>query len=125
MEKTAVVLAGGGSRGAYQIGVWKAMRELHIDYQLVAGTSVGALNGALMVQQEYDKALQVWENISSQEIVGDAIPQQDDPDDRFLRRAFARQAFAHGGWSCLPWSALSAGWWTRSGFGIRRSILRW
>ena len=61
MEKTAVVLAGGGSRGAYQIGVWKAMRELHIDYQLVAGTSVGALNGALMVQQEYDKALQVWE----------------------------------------------------------------
>ena len=97
MEKTAVVLAGGGSRGAYQIGVWKAMRELHIDYQLVAGTSVGALNGALMVQQEYDKALQVWENISSQEIVGDAIPQQDDPDDRFLRRAFARQAFAHGG----------------------------
>ena len=97
MEKTAVVLAGGGSRGAYQIGVWKAMRELHIDYQLVAGTSVGALNGALMVQQEYDKALRVWENISSQEIVGDAIPQQDDPDDRFLRRAFAHQAFAHGG----------------------------
>ena len=118
MEKTAVVLAGGGSRGAYQIGVWKAMRELHIDYQLVAGTSVGALNGALMVQQEYDKALQVWENISSQEIVGDAIPQQDDPDDRFL-------PLLTEGWSCLPWSTLSAGWWTRSGFGIRRSILRW
>ena len=28
MSKTAVVLAGGGSRGAYQIGVWKALREL-------------------------------------------------------------------------------------------------
>ena len=65
MNKTAIVLAGGGSRGAYQIGVWKALREMGIDYQLVTGTSVGALNGVLMVQQEYDKALAVWENISS------------------------------------------------------------
>ena len=64
MNKTAIVLAGGGSRGAYQIGVWKALREMGIDYQLVTGTSVGALNGVLMVQQEYDKALAVWENIS-------------------------------------------------------------
>ena len=63
MNKTAIVLAGGGSRGAYQIGVWKALREMGIDYQLVTGTSVGALNGVLMVQQEYDKALAVWEDI--------------------------------------------------------------
>ena len=33
MNKTAIVLAGGGSRGAYQIGVWKALREMGIDYQ--------------------------------------------------------------------------------------------
>ena len=52
MNKTAIVLAGGGSRGAYQIGVWKALREMGIDYQLVTGTSVGALNGVLMVQQK-------------------------------------------------------------------------
>ena len=71
MNKTAIVLAGGGSRGAYQIGVWKALREMGIDYQLVTGTSVGALNGVLMVQQEYDKALAVWENISSQQVLGD------------------------------------------------------
>mgnify|MGYP003189257198 FL=1 len=69
MNKTAIVLAGGGSRGAYQIGVWKALREMGIDYQLVTGTSVGALNGVLMVQQEYDKALAVWENISSQQVL--------------------------------------------------------
>ena len=53
MSKTAVVLAGGGSRGAYQIGVWKALRELGIEYQLVTGTSVGALNGVLMVQGDF------------------------------------------------------------------------
>ena len=73
MNKTAIVLAGGGSRGAYQIGVWKALREMGIDYQLVTGTSVGALNGVLMVQQEYDKALAVWENISSQQVLGDML----------------------------------------------------
>lgn len=96
MEKTAVVLAGGGSRGAYQIGVWKAMRELGIGYQLVTGTSVGALNGVLMVQQEYEKALRVWENINAQEIIGDVIPQQDDADSRLLRRAYAQQALRGG-----------------------------
>ena len=48
MNKTAIVLAGGGSRGAYQIGVWKALREMGIDYQLVTRTSVGALKGVQM-----------------------------------------------------------------------------
>ena len=47
----AVVLSGGGSKGAYQIGVWKALRQLNIKYEIVAGTSVGALNGAMMVQK--------------------------------------------------------------------------
>ena len=81
MNKTAIVLAGGGSRGAYQIGVWKALREMGIDYQLVTGTSVGALNGVLMVQQEYDKALAVWENISSQQVLGDMLEGEEDLDD--------------------------------------------
>ena len=90
MNKTAIVLAGGGSRGAYQIGVWKALREMGIDYQLVTGTSVGALNGVLMVQQEYDKALAVWENISSQQVLGDMLEGKEDLDDRGLRKAFAK-----------------------------------
>ena len=50
MGKLAIVLAGGGSRGAYQIGVWKALREMGIEYHIVTGASVGALNGAMMVQ---------------------------------------------------------------------------
>lgn len=48
--KRAIVLSGGGARGAYQIGVWKALRELNIKYDIITGTSVGALNGALMIQ---------------------------------------------------------------------------
>lgn len=61
--KTAVVLSGGGSKGAYQIGVWKALRKLGINYDIVTGTSVGALNGVLMVQQDYHTALNLWSNI--------------------------------------------------------------
>jgi NTE family protein len=45
-----IILEGGGARGAYQVGVWKALRKLGIDYCGVAGTSVGALNGAMMVR---------------------------------------------------------------------------
>ena len=61
--RTAVVLSGGGGRGAYQIGVWKALRKLGINYDIVTGNSVGALNGVLMVQQDYHQALKIWQNI--------------------------------------------------------------
>lgn len=47
-EKTGLVLGGGGSRGAYELGVWKALRELGIEIQVVVGTSIGAINGALV-----------------------------------------------------------------------------
>ena len=58
--KRAVVLSGGGAKGAYEIGVWKALRRLSINYDIVCGTSVGALNGVLMVQKDYFKALKLW-----------------------------------------------------------------
>lgn len=58
--KRAIVLSGGGSKGAYQIGFWKAIRELGITYDIVTGTSIGALNGAFMVQNTYNKAFKLW-----------------------------------------------------------------
>lgn len=63
MEKTAIVLSGGGSCGAYEMGVWKALRRLGIDYQIVTGVSVGALNGFLMVQNDYKVAYKMWSNV--------------------------------------------------------------
>ncbi len=59
----AIVLSGGGSRGAYQIGVWKALKKLGINYDIVTGTSVGALNGVLMVQDDLDKGINLWKNL--------------------------------------------------------------
>lgn len=66
--KTALVLAGGGSRGAYQIGVWQALREMEIPIQIVTGTSVGAINGALIAQNSFEIAQKVWETIDTKMI---------------------------------------------------------
>lgn len=62
--KRAIVLSGGGAKGGYQIGVWKALRKLKIDYSIVTGTSVGALNGVLMVQKDYHLAKKLWKNMN-------------------------------------------------------------
>lgn len=62
--KTAVVLSGGGAKGSYQLGVWKALRELHIRYDIVTGTSIGALNGVLMCEKSYFKAKEIWKTIN-------------------------------------------------------------
>ena len=49
MAKKTLVLGGGGSKGAYQVGAYKALVELGHSFDLVVGTSIGALNGALMI----------------------------------------------------------------------------
>lgn len=67
----AIVLSGGGSKGSYQIGVWRALRKLHIKYDIVTGTSVGALNGALMVQNKFHKAIKLWSKINMELLFGD------------------------------------------------------
>ena len=48
-RKTALVLAGGGARGAYEAGVWQALTELGVEFDMVCGTSVGAINAAMQV----------------------------------------------------------------------------
>ena len=48
-EEFGLVLSGGGGKGAYEVGVWKAMTDYGIAQKVTAisGTSVGGLNGAL------------------------------------------------------------------------------
>lgn len=67
--KYGLVLAGGGGKGAYQIGAYKALREMGIELEAVAGTSVGALNGALIAQGSFDKALELWSNINVDQVM--------------------------------------------------------
>jgi len=63
-----LVLEGGGARGSYQIGACKALQEMGIEFGAVAGTSIGALNGAMIVQGQLDKAYELWYNISPSQV---------------------------------------------------------
>lgn len=66
MKDTGLVLCGGGGKGAYQIGVWKAMREKGIEDEFcaVSGVSVGALNGALFCLGDLELAEETWKEVS-------------------------------------------------------------
>ncbi len=63
-EKVGVVFSGGGAKGAYEIGVWKAFEEYGItkDIQVISGTSVGALNAALCVCTDSKTQEEIWRN---------------------------------------------------------------
>ncbi len=61
----AIVLAGGGGKGAYQIGAWKALKKLNIKYDIVTGTSIGSINAALMTQNNYRKAKNMWKKLNN------------------------------------------------------------
>ena len=65
----ALALEGGGAKGAYQIGVWKALRQAGIRVTAVAGSSVGSLNGALITMGDLDKAEELWKNIRYSQIM--------------------------------------------------------
>lgn len=68
-KEYGLVLEGGGARGAYQIGAWRALIEAGIQIKGVSGTSVGALNGALVCMGDLEKAEEVWENISYSQVM--------------------------------------------------------
>ena len=65
MGKIGFVLSGGGARGAYEVGVWQALRELGIKIDIVTGTSVGAINGALVCQGAFDLAVSLWKALET------------------------------------------------------------
>ena len=64
MKNYGLVLAGGGAKGIYQLGAWKAMRELGINFSAVAGVSIGSINGALIASDSYDEAVELWKSAS-------------------------------------------------------------
>lgn len=70
MTKTyGLALEGGGAKGAYQVGAWKALREAGLKISAVSGTSVGALNGAMIVMDTPDEAAALWANIRFSQVM--------------------------------------------------------
>ena len=64
-HKIGLVLGGGGGKGAFQIGVWKALCEYKLDKKIscISGSSIGALNTVLFSQKNAQEALDIWSNL--------------------------------------------------------------
>ncbi len=53
--ETVLILQGGGSLGAYECGVFKVLSEYGIKFDIVAGTSIGAVNAAIITSHKASK----------------------------------------------------------------------
>lgn len=96
-KEYGIVFDGGGARGAYQIGAWKALREAGVQIRAVAGTSVGALNGALVCMGDVDTAEDIWRKMTFSTVM--------DVDDEWMERLFRKETslkeFLNEGWKKL------------------------
>jgi len=69
MGKNAVVLGGGGAKGAYEIGVLTALSKLNFKYDIITGTSVGSINGAVAAQGDISLARKMWNEITTDSVL--------------------------------------------------------
>lgn len=83
-KEYGLVLDGGGARGAYQIGAWKALKEAGVKINAVAGTSVGALNGALVCMGDLKQAEHIWSEMTFSRVM--------DVDDEWMERLFRKES---------------------------------
>ena len=69
--KMGLVLSGGGGKGAYELGVWKALVEMKLDkyIEVISGTSIGAFNAALFAQGDMDNAQALWDEVTMEKLV--------------------------------------------------------
>ena len=68
-DKIGLVLESGGAKGSYEIGACKALEEMGVKISAVTGTSVGALNAAMIAQHEIDEAYHLWSDISPSKVM--------------------------------------------------------
>ncbi len=94
----ALVLAGGGARGSYQVGVWRALMELDWHPQIITGTSVGGLNGAMFVLDLYETARDMWLTIRSRDVM--ELPEENA--DLSALHQFLRRVVKAGGMDVTP-----------------------
>jgi NTE family protein len=68
-ERVALVLQGGGALGAYQAGVYQALHEANIGVDWLCGTSIGAINGAIIAgnppEKRVDRLRDFWETVTT------------------------------------------------------------
>lgn len=65
-----LALAGGGARGAYQIGAYFALKKCHIKIDGYVGTSIGAFNAAMLASKRDKELLNFWQNVNVASLIG-------------------------------------------------------
>lgn len=65
----ALVLAGGGAKGSFQVGALKVLYEHGYQFDVISGVSVGALNGAMIATKQFEPLQQLWETIEQDDIL--------------------------------------------------------
>jgi NTE family protein len=60
-HETVLVMQGGGSLGAYECGVYKTLERHRIDFDIVAGTSIGAINAAIVAGSRSESSAKTLE----------------------------------------------------------------
>ena len=104
MNKYGLVLAGGGGKGAYQIGAWRALREMGITFEAIVGVSIGSINGALIAADDFEKANEMWHSVSVDKgiKIAEALP---DSENLFSRKnwgALFKEFLKNGGIDASP-----------------------
>jgi predicted acylesterase/phospholipase RssA len=70
-KRIGVVLCGGGAKGGYHIGCWKALRAAGLDrVHALSGSSVGAINAVFIASGRLDAAEQAWRGMRIRDVVG-------------------------------------------------------
>jgi len=87
MGMIGLALEGGGARGAFHMGVIKAFLEEGYDIGGVTGTSIGALNGAVLVQGSFEEGYRIWENLTPSQL----FDIDDEEYQRLIHRDFDRE----------------------------------
>ncbi|MCL2514217.1 MAG: patatin-like phospholipase family protein [Oscillospiraceae bacterium] len=75
--KKALVFSGGGSRGAYHLGAWKAFNELSVEFDMAAGSSMGAVNAVYYVQGDYPMAERLWGEVDWNVMMAEMFSRED------------------------------------------------
>ena len=63
-----LALEGGGAKGAYEIGAYRALTELGYRFDVICGVSIGAINAALLAQGDCERAAEFWETMSNDDL---------------------------------------------------------
>lgn len=73
--KRALILSGGGAKGAFQLGALRYIMERQAGglppsryFDIISGVSVGALNGVMMAQNRFEALEGLWQTISSKDV---------------------------------------------------------